>query len=335
MWLLILTIIVSAVLTGVFRQFALKYSLVDHPNCRSSHDVPTPRGGGVAIVGTFFAGSILQWWNGFIPDNIITGIVICAGLVALVGFLDDHWHLSVGIRFCTHVVCAIGFLFFLNDFPLLPWFDREINFGVTGYVAVTISLVWLLNLYNFMDGIDGIAGVEAICVAGAGAFIIWLNKGDSNYVFLLLLLVASTAGFLFWNWPPAKIFMGDTCSGFLGFVLGLMAIITSADGGISIWSWLILLGFFLSDATITLIRRIFRGEKFYEAHRSHAYQILSRRLNSHLKVTFVCLLINVFWLFPLAYMASYRYEWGVLFALVAFFPLVVFVIKVGAGALNN
>ena len=181
-----------------------------------------------------------------------------------------------------------------------------------------------------MDGIDGIAGVEAICVAGGGALIIRLNNGDAAQSFWLMTLAAATLGFLFWNWPPAKIFMGDACSGFLGFILGIFALVTSATAGINLWSWLILLGIFLTDATITLIRRILRKEKFYKAHRSHGYQILSRRFNSHLKVTLYCLFINIFWLFPLASLASFHSEWGAVCALIAFSPLVTLAFIIGS-----
>ncbi len=284
---------------------------------------------------SFLAGTFFLWRSGLLAGDVCLAVLVCAGSVALVGFIDDYRHLSAGIRICLHTAAAIGVFFFINESFLLNFSGLPINLGIVGDVIAVVSFVWLLNLYNFMDGIDGIAGMETICVAGGGAFIIWLNDGDQAYVLWFLLLVASTGGFLFWNWPPAKIFMGDACSGFLGFVLGLMAIVSSAQGGITVWSWLILLAFFLTDATVTLIRRICRREKFYEAHRSHAYQILSRRLNSHLKVTLVCMFINLFWLFPLACLASYCNEWGVILVLIAFAPLVGLALKLGAGTTDD
>jgi Fuc2NAc and GlcNAc transferase len=212
MWLLIVLVIISAVLTGVFRRLALKYSLIDHPNQRSSHEVPTPRGGGISVILSFFFGTVFLWWQGLLSASIVWPVIACAGLVALVGLLDDHRHLSAGIRILVHAVSAVGIIYFLDNFPPLPWFGHEIRLGTTGYIVAAVSLVWLLNLYNFMDGIDGIAGIEAICVAGGAALIIRLNNGNPAHAFWLLTLATATLGFLFWNWPPAKIFMGDACS---------------------------------------------------------------------------------------------------------------------------
>ncbi|MEA3546977.1 MAG: glycosyltransferase family 4 protein [Thermodesulfobacteriota bacterium] len=309
--------------------------MIDHPNPRSSHVIPTPRGGGVAIVVTFLFGSFLLSLSGFVPARIFFVITVWGGLVALVGFVDDHRHLPARIRFCVHVAAAIGALYYLEKFPALPWVTGSVDLGWIGYFIAVVSLVWLLNLYNFMDGIDAVAGLEAISVAGSGAFIIWYNHGAQGYAFWLLVLIAATAGFLVWNWPPAKIFMGDACSGFLGFILGVMAIASSTDGAINVWSWTILFGVFLVDATVTLIRRVFRGETFYKAHRSHAYQILCRRFCSHLKISLAVLGINLFWLFPLAFLASIFSEWGVAYMAFAFAPLIVLTVKVGAGTSND
>jgi Fuc2NAc and GlcNAc transferase len=157
----------------------------------------------------------------------------------------------------------------------------------------------------------------------------WL--GESDWLTLFVFLAASTAGFLLWNWPPAKIFMGDSGSGFLGFTLAILAIMTSIDGPINIWSWLILLGVFIVDATITLLRRAINGESWYRAHRSHAYQILASRLGSHKKVTVGTMVLNIIWLLPLAYLASIYPYWGAALCLVAWMPLVVLAFVVGSG----
>ena len=326
---------VSTALTGLFRGYAVKNSLLDRPNPRSSHVVPTPRGGGMAIVVAFLVASLFLWRSDLVPAKVVFIITGCGGLVALIGCVDDHRHLRPLVRFCTHAASAAAALFLLDHFPSLPLFTGTVDPGVPGYILGGVSLVWLLNLYNFMDGIDAIAGLEAISVAGGGAFIIWYNQGDQGYAFWLLLLAAATAGFLVWNWPPAKIFMGDGGSGFLGFVLGILAIASSIDGAINVWSWMILFGVFLVDATVTLIRRVFRGEIFYKAHRSHAYQVLARRLGSHLKISLAALGINLFWLFPLAFLASSFSQWGVACMVVALTPLVFLAVKVGAGTSNE
>lgn len=331
----ILIVLMSTVLTGVFRYYAVKSNLMDIPNARSSHVVPTPRGGGISIVVTFLLGSLPLWQTGLIAAKSFWVVMSCGGLVSFIGLVDDHQHLSAKFRFCVHAGAAAGTFFFLKELPSLPWITCDIYLGWPGYFLAAIALIGLLNLYNFMDGIDGIAAVETISVTGGAALILWLNHGNSGYVYWLVVLASATVGFLFWNWPPAKIFMGDVCSGFLGFVLGVFAIITSEPDIINIWSWLILLGVFFVDATVTLLRRIIRKERFYQAHRSHAYQILSRRFESHRKVSLGVLFVNVFWLIPLAFVSSRHPSYSFLCVLIAFFPLSVLAIKVGAGITND
>ena len=185
-----------------------------------------------------------------------------------------------------------------------------------------------------MDGIDGLASIEAITVSASAAVILLLN-GSEAAAQILLILSACVAGFLIWNWPPAKIFMGDASSGFLGFTLGLMAVITSNNDAISLWSWLILLAVFVTDTTYTLIRRIVNGDKWYEAHRSHAYQILSRQYRSQKKVTVAVITINIAWLFPLAYLATKYEYWASLISIIAVLPLVISAYNVDAGMQND
>ena len=188
-------------------------------------------------------------------------------------------------------------------------------------MLVVVALVWLLNLYNFMDGIDGIAGIEALSstlVVGMLFLFAFDNQGLSS---LNLLMFASVIGFLVWNFPPAKIFMGDTGSGFLGLMLGALALYSSHIAAQMFWVWLIMLGVFIVDATYTLSRRLLRGEKVYEAHRSHAYQYASRKYGSHRPVTLATLMINLCWLSPWAIVVSYGTVDGAVGVLCAYVPL--------------
>lgn len=195
-----------------------------------------------------------------------------------------------------------------------------------------VSLVWLLNAYNFMDGIDGFAAAETVFVSGAAALLIGFNTNAvSGDMMLALLIMASTAGFLFWNIPPARIFMGDVGSGFLGLILGVLAILTVRNGSLSMWVWVILLGVFVVDATITVLRRMIRGVRWHEAHRSHAYQHAARRWKSHGKVTVAISLINIFWLLPWSLAAFHWPHFGVVFATVALTPLVYLALRLDAG----
>jgi len=195
-----------------------------------------------------------------------------------------------------------------------------------------VYLVWLLNLYNFMDGIDGLASIEAICVSlGGGLLYVLSGEARSAEVFLPLVLAAAVLGFLVWNFPPARIFMGDAGSGFLGITLGILSIQAAWVSSQLLWAWLILLGVFVVDATFTLFRRLLRGDKVYEAHRSHAYQYASRQYAGHLPVTMTVLLINLFWLLPMALWVGLEGIDGALGLVIAYTPLITLAVKYHAG----
>ncbi len=194
-------------------------------------------------------------------------------------------------------------------------------------------LVWVLNLFNFMDGIDGIASVEAITVCVGGA-LLYALIGVPALAATPLLLAASVAGFLVWNFPPAKIFMGDAGSGFLGIALGGLTLQAAWAAPQLLWAWLILLGVFVLDATFTLLRRLLRGDKVFEAHRSHAYQYASREYGAHLPVTLAVLAINVLWLLPWACLVALGYIDGLLALLIAYLPLAFLAVRFRAGQLE-
>lgn len=333
-WLILIasgaTLLVSCWLTGALRHYALRTQLLDLPNARSSHSQPTPRGGGLAIVVSFNLALLVAWWLGGVASKFAAAAGVGGLLIAAVGFLDDRHNLPARWRFLVHLVAAGLALWWLDGFPSLPLFDLELSFGWFGIPLGMLCIVWLLNLYNFMDGIDGIAGVEAATVAAGAGLLLWLH-GDAAMAGVMLLLAAAVLGFLAWNWPPARIFMGDVGSAYLGFVLGVMALATSADGLLNLWVWLILLAVFIADASLTLLRRLLRGERWYEAHRTHAYQHAAHRLGSHRNVTLAIGAINVLWLLPLAGMAAMRPTLGLWLVGIAYIPLIVLVLKFDAG----
>ncbi|KXK71586.1 hypothetical protein BC89_06885, partial [Pseudomonas monteilii] len=215
----------------------------------------------------------------------------------------------------------------------LQVFGWALDLGWAGAIVAAVYLVWLLNLYNFMDGIDGIASVEAITVCLGASLLYWVS-GQAGMMALPLLLAAAVAGFLFWNFPPAKIFMGDAGSGFLGIVLGGLSLQAAWLSSQLFWCWLILLGVFIVDASYTLIRRLLRGDKVYEAHRSHAYQFASRRYGRHLPVTLAVTALNVCWLLPVAMGVLLLGVDGVLGLIVAYVPLVLIAAYFRAGSLE-
>lgn len=330
-WFLLLTSAVSWALTGFLRRYALAKNLIDIPNERSSHSVPTPRGGGVAIVATFLA--VLPILNKF--DLLFTPVFLAlwgAGFaVAVTGFLDDHRHIAARWRLLIHFGAAVWGLYWLGGFPPLAVFGYLLDLGWLGSVCAAVYIVWLLNLYNFMDGIDGLAGIEAITVCCSGALMAWLVAPDSTAWMPPAFLATAVLGFLCWNLPPARIFMGDAGSGFLGIMLALLSVQAAWIESRLLWVWLILLGVFIVDATVTLSRRVLRGEKFYEAHCSHAYQHASRILGAHRPVTLAVCAINVFWLMPVASLVALDKVDGIVGLMAAYLPLLLLAYHYKAG----
>jgi Fuc2NAc and GlcNAc transferase len=327
--LLALAFLSSLVLTGLMRRYALAKQLLDVPNARSSHREATPRGGGLAMVVGFglllLAQSVLGDWD----RRLAVAVLPAALLVAAVGFRDDHGHVSVRGRIFVHGVAAAWAIYWLGGGLEVALPHGSVAIGRSGQLLALLAMVWFLNLFNFMDGIDGIAAGEAVFLAFAGAWLAALS-GLQDLVDALLVLGAVALGFLVWNWHPARIFMGDVGSGFLGAVLGMLAYAAVAADGALFWPWVILVAAFVTDASITLARRFLRGERWYEAHRSHAYQRAARRWG-HWRVTSAVLLIDVGWLLPMALLAAGFPGAGVLVALAAYAPLVLLAFRLGAG----
>lgn len=329
-WLLFLAFVLAWGLTGALRRYALARNVMDVPNARSSHKIPTPRGGGISFVITFVAGMLFLGMKGVLAWQAVMSIAVAGAWIALVGFLDDHGHIQARWRLLAHFLGAGWGLYWMGGMSALAVFGVEIPAGWLLNILAAFYLVWMLNLYNFMDGIDGLASVEAICVTTGGA-LLYLISGDQLTALPVLLLAFSVAGFLLWNFPPAKIFMGDGGSGFLGLVLGILSLIAARHASGLFWAWTILLGVFIVDATVTLLRRLIRGERVYEAHRSHAYQYASRKCVSHLPVTLGVLAVNVLWLFPMAYLVAAGKIDGAMGLVVAYVPLIIAAVLLKAG----
>jgi len=306
--------LVSWWLTRLARDYAVRRSVLDIPNERSSHSAPMPRGGGVAIaVSLLLVGAPLLALSE--PAARSWGWAWLGGglAIASVGWLDDHRPLPSRWRLLIQTLAAAWAVAWLGGLTSLDLGLTRLSLGPIGTVLAVIALVWLTNLYNFMDGIDGLAGMEAVFAAVAGGALLWW-KGALPLALASFLLAGASAGFLAWNWPPAKIFMGDVGSGLLGFSFGVIALAAERSGVLPALLWVMLLSVFICDATFTLLRRMLRGEQWYNPHRSHAYQKLVRAELSHGRVTAGVLLVNIVLVWPLACCAALSPHWLLLLA---------------------
>ncbi|WP_157976748.1 glycosyl transferase [Parahaliea mediterranea] len=237
----------------------------------------------------------------------------------LLGVVDDVRGLSVRLRFALYGLCCLGVVVALAAPP------KGGHWWLV--LPAVLALLWGLNLYNFMDGIDGLAALQCFFAAGAAGLLAWVYGGASQYALFCGLLAAAHLGFLLWNFPPARLFMGDAGSIPTGFLLGGLWLWGSIDGALAPEVWLILLAVFLTDATWTLIRRLLRGDNVLQAHREHLYQRLSRHWGSHLSVDFAFIAVLSLWLFPLAWLLQTNQEYSLFLVTLAYSPLLICMAK--------
>lgn len=322
--------VLTALATGWVRKIALSRKIMDIPNSRSSHELPTPRGGGVAVVMVLLVSfALLMLIEPSLADKIWIVYLACLP-VAVIGLLDDFGHIAARWRLLVHFSAISLAVFSIGGLPGFTVLGLPVEPGVVLSGLAVVAMVWFLNLFNFMDGIDGIAGIE---VATVGLSIALLSGTfiESSYWILPLVMSASAMGFLFWNFPPAKIFMGDAGSGFLGALLAVLAVLGAEENPELLWCWLILTGVFVVDATLTLIVRLKRGEKVYQAHRSHAYQNAAREYGGHLPVTMVVAVINLGFLLPVAILVMTKQLDGLLGTAIAYVPLCLLAFRYKSG----
>ncbi|MGH8579195.1 MAG: MraY family glycosyltransferase [Gammaproteobacteria bacterium] len=292
--------IAAVVITSLVRRHTLRHFVIDIPNERSSHSAPMPRGGGLAICVVFLAAITIMGVSGWLPLRSVMAFATGGLLVSVIGWIDDHHSISAGWRAIVQVIAAISALWCLGGLAEIDVGIATLHLGWLGSVVGVITIVWLINLYNFMDGIDGLAGIQSVATASMGAML-FAMKGYWALSAVCALLAAACAGFLVWNWCPAKIFMGDVGSYFLGYTFAVLAFLGESTAGLPALVWCILLGIFVWDATFTLLRRVFAGEAWYRPHRTHAYQRLVQLGFNHRQVAVGSLFANILFLWPLAY----------------------------------
>ncbi|MCF3627943.1 glycosyltransferase family 4 protein [Thalassospiraceae bacterium LMO-SO8] len=286
--------------TGPLISLLRRFQLLDHPNERSSHHRPTPVGGGLLIV----AALVPAWlWLG----GAALFPLALAGLgLAAISLVDDFRRVPTGLRFAGHVA-AVAWVLSLNP-ALAGWLPDAVP-GPVALIGVGLGWVWFINLFNFMDGIDGITGVECLGI-GLGVVAVTALGGAATALAPFGLCLAAAAGaFLIWNWHPAKVFMGDVGSVPLGFLIGWLLLEMAAAGA---WAAAVILpAYYLADATLTLARRILRGEAPWRAHRDHFYQQATKGGRSHARVSLLILGLNAL-LIAAAALVSWAGPWPAL-----------------------
>jgi UDP-GlcNAc:undecaprenyl-phosphate GlcNAc-1-phosphate transferase len=274
----------AAAITWAMAHFAV---LVDVPNARSSHQRPTPRGGGVGILGAFAAGLIgLHALDGLLGEPRLVAFAVAALIMGLAGLADDVRSMQFTTKLAAQIGAAVvamagGLVVRTLYVPAVG----PVELGIAGYAVTLLWLIGLTNAFNFMDGLDGLAGGVAV-IAGAFLCVVALFLGEPLVFILSLLLTAASAGFLIFNLPPARIFMGDVGSQFLGFAFAALGVmLTLGDGtGTLVLVVPVLLFSFLFDTIFTAIRRWRKGENLAAAHRTHLYQLLNQSGLTHRQV---------------------------------------------------
>jgi Fuc2NAc and GlcNAc transferase len=257
--------------TWAVLRYARRTGLLDVPNERSSHAIPTPRGGGIAVAAVIIvAGAVLA---AMIPGAAVplAALALAVAVLTALGWADDRSGISARVRLLVQVVVSVGFITAIGWPQQIDVFGLGLPLALAGAALAVLWLVWLTNLFNFMDGIDGIAGVQAM-VAGV-FFGLWFHAhGAQAEAIVSWVVAASATGFLAWNWQPARIFLGDAGSLALGFVLAALALCGVVRHGMPWGAFVLVLGPFIADASWTLLRRMLRREQWWRPHRSHFYQ---------------------------------------------------------------
>jgi len=308
--LYLILFILSIILTLFVKQYTKKKDILDIPNFRSSHSAPTPKGGGLAIIITFYVGISYLYFISEIDQKLFF-LLFSSAPIMITGLIDDVVMVEWKIRILIQLICSILAVYILGGINSIDFLLFELN-GWWLNIFVVITIIWFTNLYNFLDGIDGYAASQSI-IAGFGSFILTGSP-------IGLLIAICSIGFLFFNWPKASIFMGDVGSTTLGFLFAVSCFYDTSSGGIYVW--LILLSFFWFDATYTIVKRYLNKEQITVPHKKHLYQRLLQSGLSNKKILFFLIFFNIIFIFLLKLLPIYTYPYLFLGIIVFLFFLV-------------
>ena len=292
--LYLVLLLLSFSLTYLIKNYYIKHALLEEINERSSHTIPTPHGGGIALALTWFFGLVYLYSTHEIDSSLFFALMVGV-IISVVSFFDDLYKLSPKVRLIAQAFVAFCGLYFLGGLEQLDFGIICIQNQIVTNIFAFLMIVWFINLYNFLDGINGYAGSEIVFLSVAG----FMLFGGGHF----LVLAVATLGFLYWNWNRAKIFMGDVGSTLLGYNVAIFTLYYANQEATNLWVWVILFGVFWFDATLTLIRRKLNREQLSQAHKKHAYQRLNQSGWSHYKVTNYSILVNIL-LFGIVYLIS-------------------------------
>ena len=326
--LFITTLVVSLVASVVYLRFASRYGPYATPNYRSLHQKVIPRGAGLAVVFAALLGYLYLYLDHELSNSQLMVYVIGGLVVAAMGAADDRLDISARYRMPFQFLTAGWICYWLRGLAPIDLGFAVISLGVFGHAALIVALVWFYNLYNFIDGIDGMASSATIFICAAMGAILFFQQ-ELALGMILALLGVSSAGFLWFNWPPARMFLGDAGSSFMGYILSAVFVESLWHYPAVLWSWLIIGSFYFADTALTTTVRVLKVPGWYRPHRSHAYQNLARVWNSHRKVVLLVMAINLLWVLPLL-LLSLKYEaWAIAVTVLVYVPLAVYCLKYG------
>lgn len=323
--------VLAVVMTRVFISLSTRRYWMDIPNERSAHKVPVPKGAGLVFILLLPILLAWLWFSDELDFRLYCAVMLCVP-AGLLGLCDDFLNLGIRIRILIQALLVLILLGLYGSMLPIPLPGGVYHSGLWLMPMLFVACLWFFNLFNFMDGMDGFAAGETLYVILAALV---LGDGGGGLASISWGLVGILLGFLAFNAPPARVFMGDAGSNFLALFLLVLMLESSQGTGINIWTWLILTGLFAVDSTVTLLRRMLQGEKWHLGHKVHAYQRLMARYSSHAKVLYGLMPVNLFWLLPLAWLCQHYPAFGLPLLLLAWLPLVVLALLLGAGSTST
>ena len=322
MMLMVIIFFLGIILLRYYEPYAIKKDILAVPGSRTLHENKIPRGGGIVFSLLFVFGIAILFVFGITSFEVLMVLGVGGFVATIFGFADDIVDISEGYKLTVQILLAMWVIYWFEANILIELVPSWFSLFLTSFL-----LVWMINLYNFMDGIDGMAISGALFISII-ASILSLVGGGLELSIIFFLLAVSSVGFIIYNWPPARIFMGDAGSIFLGYCFGALVLKSSTNGDISFWIWVIILSYFLVDTTVTLLLRIVIVRR-YLPHRSHAYQNLARIWNSHAKVTGLVMAYHFIWILPLSVWATIDNDVEIIAALLAIVPVILLTLKYG------